>query len=368
MGEPTKSYVTSTGTILNFWDEEWKNLGIIGYPKYDVSNFGRVRNLVRKNNPKLSPDSKGYLRVYLSSYNKTGRPKGKQYFIYNLVGRMFLPPPHENIVHLSVDHINRDIKNNYVFNLRWSGPKGQANNSVRSKLASKRRPVNQYDIEGNFIKTWPSAEDAAKGVEGHAGSIGRACMGKYRHAKGYIWKYVDDELKLEGEIWKSVSYENCEPISVSNHGRVIIGEHQKSFGHIKGGYCMVTLTRTNITDEAYKYRDVGAHRLVMAAFVGENKLMKVNHLNGNKLDNRLENLEYATQGENIRHAIATGLTPKLKRGCMPVVVTYNDGKKVEYESIKDASIATGVTRATLSKMCNGYTLKKKSNITACTKL
>lgn len=46
------------------------------------------------------------------------------------------------------------------------------------------------------------------------------------------------------------------------------------------------------------------HRLVMLAFVGECPIGKqVNHKNGIKDDNRLENLEYVTPSENKRHAV-----------------------------------------------------------------
>lgn len=48
------------------------------------------------------------------------------------------------------------------------------------------------------------------------------------------------------------------------------------------------------------------HRLVMAAFHGPSDL-EVNHINGNKSDNRLCNLEYVTPKQNGEHASRTGL-------------------------------------------------------------
>jgi hypothetical protein len=48
------------------------------------------------------------------------------------------------------------------------------------------------------------------------------------------------------------------------------------------------------------------HRLVMLTFCGKSDL-NVNHINGIKDDNRLENLEYCSQSENILHAFRTGL-------------------------------------------------------------
>ena len=52
------------------------------------------------------------------------------------------------------------------------------------------------------------------------------------------------------------------------------------------------------------------HRLVAKAFIANpGNLPEVNHKNGNRLDNRAENLEWCTRSSNINHAIGAGLKP-----------------------------------------------------------
>lgn len=59
---------------------------------------------------------------------------------------------------------------------------------------------------------------------------------------------------------------------------------------------------------------ISVHRLVTAAFLGPcPKHLEVNHKDGNKDNNRIENLEYVTTAENMRHASALGLLQQRRR-------------------------------------------------------
>lgn len=60
---------------------------------------------------------------------------------------------------------------------------------------SRKRKINQYDINMNYIKTWDSASDAEKEKGFRASNIRKSCAGKDKTAYGYIWRYVDEELK-----------------------------------------------------------------------------------------------------------------------------------------------------------------------------
>ena len=51
--------------------------------------------------------------------------------------------------------------------------------------------VEQYDLQGNFIKTWLNSNIAQKKLNIERIHIHECCKGKYKTAGGYIWKYKD---------------------------------------------------------------------------------------------------------------------------------------------------------------------------------
>jgi hypothetical protein len=98
------------------------------------------------------------------------------------------------------------------------------------------------------------------------------------------------------------------------------------------------------------------HRLVAATFMGESDL-EVNHIDGNKTNNRVSNLEYVSKSDNIKHAYAIGLIkPHAPKGTESKRVRCLTNGKV-YASIHDASKALAIDRQEIRKVCNG---KRKS--------
>ena len=116
------------------------------------------------------------------------------------------------------------------------------------------------------------------------------------------------------EIWKDITqYEGL--YQVSNFGNVKSLPRKGTCIYPKKlkirvgnrGYSTVTLSKNNIK------KSFSVHRLVANAFIPNLKnLPQVNHIDGNKLNNNVENLEWVTAFDNIQHSIKTNLKPNDK--------------------------------------------------------
>jgi hypothetical protein len=120
-----------------------------------------------------------------------------------------------------------------------------------------------------------------------------------QHYVNGLKKYGRDMIIEE---WKEIDL--IDNVEVSNYGKIRNKKTKKEYSQWinKWGYCLVTIKR-----EGTKKKHYQVHRLVMTAFVGKSKL-NVNHIDGNKRNNIITNLEYLTQKENIKHSIDNGLS------------------------------------------------------------
>lgn len=151
---------------------------------------------------------------------------------------------------------------------------------------------------------------------------------------------------MEKEIWRPIKgYENR--YFVSNFGRVkgplkILKPSISNWGY----------ERVRIVDNNGKRTSPRVHRLVAQAFIPNPKNKpQVNHIDGNKLNNNVKNLEWATASENKLHDVGQlGAKPwKMKSKKCRCIET---GK--EYHSIHFASVSTGISKTQLQEHLKGH--------------
>lgn len=206
--------------------------GYEGY--YEVDNLGRVFSVDRiihvNDNGRIydkpihgavlkqTNHSKGYKTVSLTKNGKT-----TQEYVHRIVASAFIPNP-DNLP--AVNHKDEDKTNNFVENLEWCtisynnayGTKTQKqaakirgiphkedhkekiSNSLKEyykthtsasvgRKSEKRKPIFQFDLDGNFIREYLSVHEASNGIISRRRNITAVCNGKRKSAYGYIWRW-----------------------------------------------------------------------------------------------------------------------------------------------------------------------------------
>ena len=134
------------------------------------------------------------------------------------------------------------------------------------------------------------------------------------YRKEYITKYPEYQVDTEGMVYGK----DRNPLSPALD---------------KKGYLRVSLSINGVQ----KMESI--HRLVAMQFIPNDDTTKtqVNHKNGRKADNRVENLEWVTPQENIRHSIyVLGADRNVAK--RKAIVAYNDTEEYKFESITETAI------------------------------
>lgn len=184
-----------------------------------------------------------------------------------------------------------------------------------------------------------------------------------------------EDLKMVTDGWKDVKgYEGM--YKVNAYGEILSMKKQppmKLKPYIqRNGYMMIRLYLGNGS-----HKDYPVHRLVAIAFIPnpENK-REVNHIDGNKANNKLDNLEWVTPKENVKHAWENGLTKntmasmtkRAEEHCTPIIATdMKTGESKAFKSQRIACEELGLPPSNVNKVlkgerhkCGGYTFRYDS--------
>ena len=156
-------------------------------------------------------------------------------------------------------------------------------------------------------------------------------------------------------MWKDIEFNSN--YEISDRG-IVRRKNNKNVlkGCITSGYRSVKLTFDNSKQQRFY-----VHRLVALHFIPNNDKKKtlVNHINGNKLDNRVENLEWVSPRENNLHYYQKIQKEKKEREknnnkAIPIIQYDLSGKEIaRFDSMNKAKQATGISLVQIARCVHG---------------
>lgn len=159
-------------------NESW-----VEFKNYYISSKGRIRHKIKNNLLKPSIVY-GYYKVRLSNNGLVS-----DYLIHHLVYLLFCGE-YDKTKYI-IDHIDGNKLNNELSNLRLLTKSQNAKAALyETKTNSTAKPVEQYTLNGEFIKKFASVSIAAKELNLDKSTISKVCRGQNKSHGGFIFKYL----------------------------------------------------------------------------------------------------------------------------------------------------------------------------------
>lgn len=208
--------------------EVWKD--VKGYEGiYQVSNLGKVKSLERYQKDKsqrnrhykerilkLMKNKYGYLIVDLK---KDGRRKAST--VHRLVAVAFISNPENKPC---INHIDGNKQNNSIQNLEWCTYHENLIHAFATGLKTckygiehhNHAEINQYDLQGNFIKLWYGFHEINRILGFNCANISACCSKRQHTAYGFIWRYKNDNFPVSSTHKKHKPWTKKKVVCLTN--------------------------------------------------------------------------------------------------------------------------------------------------------
>lgn len=166
----------------NLSNEIWKPLSskfVNGTEGYFISSLGRVRNKKGRISSGYTTNN-GYLRISIGRI---------PYQLHRLVAQAFLPNPKNCKV---VNHKDGNKKNAKLDNLEWCTHHENITHAIETGLTKNKKSIIQYDLNMIKLNEFSSIKEAESKLNISVKLISDCCNGRAKIAKGFIFKYKDD--------------------------------------------------------------------------------------------------------------------------------------------------------------------------------
>ncbi len=154
-----------------------------------------------------------------------------------------------------------------------------------------KKQINQFSLAGEYIQTYRSANEASLATNISVSHIRSICNGSKVSKNNFNFEYLQESVDF-GEEWR----DHFLGVKCSSYGRVDQNGTITFGTGERMGYM-----RIKIDSKTYS-----VHRLIAEAFLPNPELKpQVNHIDFDRGNNRIENLEWVTASENILHRYKT---------------------------------------------------------------
>jgi hypothetical protein len=287
-----------------------------------------------------------------NSYYTIGLKKDNKrysFYIHRIIAKIFRSNLDTKLI---VDHIDRNPLNNNWLNLRWVTSQENSQNINNSDINCRKVIRFSLSDKNEPNITYKSIKDACRENNMAKTTIINCCNNLLKKTtnkiseKQYTWKYADtrekNKIPENGRIIPD--YPNY---IITDQGK-IYSLYTNRFMKLKityDGYVSVVLYHNR------QSRPFFVHRLVAEVFLKDKpenyQELCVNHKNGKKTDNHIDNLEYVTKQENSIHSCQV-----LKNCCKPVDMLDIKGNFIRtFSSCSEAAKIIGIDGSSIGKVC-----------------